>query len=76
MLKVHIRRALYRLIKPAIWRWHGRGGHGHNDTFSFELCCDEKPLVVGSGTSTHSTDARSRNEFQSSAAYNVLVVDK
>jgi uncharacterized heparinase superfamily protein len=54
---------------------HGRGGHGHNDVFSFELWCDNHPFIVDSGTYTYSPDVKSRNEFRSTAAHNLLVVD-
>jgi uncharacterized heparinase superfamily protein len=55
---------------------HGRGGHGHNDTFSFELWCDGSPLIVDSGTYTYSADVYLRNEFRRTQAHNALVVDK
>ena len=54
----------------------GRGGHGHNDTFSFELWCDGSPLIVDSGTYTYSADVYVRNEFRRTQAHNTLVVDK
>jgi hypothetical protein len=54
---------------------NGRGGHGHNDTFSFELWCDGSPLIVDSGTYTYSADVKLRNEFRSAAAHNTLIVD-
>lgn len=54
----------------------GRGGHGHNDTFSFELWCDGSPLIVDSGTFTYSADVYLRNEFRRTQAHNTLVVDK
>jgi uncharacterized heparinase superfamily protein len=54
----------------------GRGGHGHNDTFSFELWCDGSPLVVDSGTFTYSADVYVRNEFRRTQAHNTLIVDK
>jgi uncharacterized heparinase superfamily protein len=54
----------------------GRGGHGHNDTFSFELWCDGSPLIVDSGTFTYSADVYVRNEFRRTKAHNTLVVDK
>lgn len=54
----------------------GRGGHGHNDTFSFELWCDGHQLIVDSGTYTYSADVKARNEFRSTPAHNTLMVDK
>jgi len=53
----------------------GRGGHGHNDTFSFELWCDGGPLIVDSGTYVYTADIQVRNEFRSTSAHNSLVVD-
>jgi len=54
----------------------GRGGHGHNDTFSFDLWCDGSPLIVDSGTFTYSADVYVRNEFRRTQAHNTLVVDR
>ena len=53
----------------------GRGGHGHNDIFSFELWCDGSALIVDSGTYTYSADVMLRNEFRSTPAHNTLMVD-
>ncbi len=53
----------------------GRGGHGHNDTFGFELWCNGNALVVDSGTYTYSADIKLRNEFRSTAAHNTVLVD-
>jgi uncharacterized heparinase superfamily protein len=53
----------------------GRGGHGHNDTFSFELWCDGAPLIVDSGTFVYTADIQTRNEFRSTPAHNTLMVD-
>lgn len=53
----------------------GRGGHGHNDTFSFELWCDGGPLIVDSGTFVYTADIQVRNEFRSTPAHNTVVVD-
>ena len=54
----------------------GRGGHGHNDTLSFELWCDGSALIVDSGTFTYSADVYLRNEYRRTQAHNTLVVDK
>jgi uncharacterized heparinase superfamily protein len=53
----------------------GRGGHGHNDTLSFEFWCDGRALIVDSGTFTYSANVKLRNEFRSTAAHNTLMVD-
>ena len=54
---------------------HGRGGHGHNDTFSFELWCGGSPLIVDSGTYTYTGDTYLRNEFRRTKSHNTLTVD-
>ena len=53
----------------------GRGGHGHNDTLSFELWCDGSALICDSGTFVYTADIKARNEFRSTAAHNTVVVD-
>jgi len=53
----------------------GRGGHGHNDTFGFELWCNGSAFIVDSGTFTYSGNVKLRNEFRSTAAHNTLMVD-
>jgi uncharacterized heparinase superfamily protein len=53
----------------------GRGGHGHNDTLSFELWAHEAPLIVDSGTYAYTFDAKARDEFRGTRAHNTLVVD-
>jgi uncharacterized heparinase superfamily protein len=53
----------------------GRGGHGHNDTLSFEVWIDGGPLIVDSGTYAYTFDVKSRNEFRSTRAHNTVVID-
>ena len=53
----------------------GRGGHGHNDTLSFELWAHGAPLVVDSGTYAYTFDVKARTEFRSTRAHNTVVVD-
>jgi hypothetical protein len=53
----------------------GRGGHGHNDTLSFEFWVNGEPLIVDSGTYAYTFDVRARQEFRSTRAHNTLVVD-
>jgi uncharacterized heparinase superfamily protein len=55
---------------------NGNGGHGHNDTFSFELSVDGVPLVVDSGTYAYTFDVPARNLFRSTAAHNTVEVDE
>ncbi len=54
----------------------GRGGHGHNDTFSFELWMDGTLLIVDSGTYAYTSDRTARQEFRSTRAHNTLMVDE
>lgn len=53
----------------------GRGGHGHNDTLSFECWIDGGPLIVDSGTYTYTSDEKARNEFRSTRAHNSVMID-
>lgn len=53
----------------------GRGGHGHNDTLSFELCLNGKCFITDSGTYTYTSDYRARNHFRSTRAHNTVVLD-
>lgn len=55
---------------------NGNGGHAHNDLLSYELSIDGVPLVVDSGTYAYTFDPQARNEFRSTAAHNVVVVDR
>jgi uncharacterized heparinase superfamily protein len=52
----------------------GRGGHGHNDTLSFELW-HHVPFIVDSGTYTYSADAVMRKRLQGTASHNSVMVD-
>ena len=53
----------------------GRGGHGHNDTLSFEFWIDGGPLIIDSGTYAYTFDVQARNEFRSTRAHNTVVID-
>jgi len=53
----------------------GRGGHGHNDTLSFELWVAGKPFVVDSGTYAYTFDTAARQAFRSTRAHNTVMVD-
>ena len=53
----------------------GRGGHGHNDLFSFELVLGGVPLVVDPGSPMYSADFDTHNQFRSTAYHNTLRVD-
>ncbi len=54
---------------------NGRGGHGHNDLYSFELMIDGQDLIVDAGCYTYTGDLRLKNEMKSSNYHNILTVD-
>ncbi len=53
---------------------NGNGGHAHNDTLSFELSLDGRPLLLDSGTYVYTSDPRERNAFRGTAAHSTVVV--
>jgi uncharacterized heparinase superfamily protein len=53
----------------------GRGGHGHNDTLSFEFWVNGAPLIVDSGTYAYMFDVKARQEFRSTRAHNTVMVN-
>ncbi len=54
---------------------NGIGGHGHNDTFSFELWIDGSSFIVDSGTYSYTFDPAARQEFRSTRAHNAVMID-
>ncbi|HZV12770.1 MAG TPA: alginate lyase family protein, partial [Candidatus Kapabacteria bacterium] len=54
---------------------NGWGGHGHNDTLSFEYWFGEQ-FIVDSGTFCYLSDAEQRTYFRSTAAHNTLMIDE
>lgn len=54
----------------------GRGGHGHNDTFSFELCLHGQPVVVDPGSPAYTGDLALYDRYRSTASHNTLQVDE
>ncbi|HEX9614984.1 MAG TPA: alginate lyase family protein [Bacteroidota bacterium] len=54
----------------------GRGGHGHNDTLSFELWAQGMPFIVDSGTYAYTGDTKTRKLLQGTAAHNSVMVDE
>ncbi len=53
----------------------GRGGHGHNDLFAFELMLDGHDFIVDAGCYTYTGDLELKNKMKSSAYHNILTVD-
>jgi hypothetical protein len=54
----------------------GWGGHGHNDSLSFEYWADGNPIVVDSGTYVYTPDQDQRQQFRSIRSHNTLMVDE
>jgi hypothetical protein len=54
---------------------NGKGSHTHNDKLSFVLRLGGEEVLCDSGTGTYTRDPILRNQFRSSAAHNVVVVD-
>jgi len=53
----------------------GKGGHGHNDLFSFELMLDHQDIVIDPGCYTYTGNLELKSEMKSSLYHNGLVVD-
>ncbi|MEP3208474.1 MAG: alginate lyase family protein [Maribacter sp.] len=54
----------------------GRGGHGHNDLYSFELMLEGCDFIVDAGCYTYTGDLVLKNQMKSSAYHNILTVDE
>lgn len=54
--------------------FRGRGGHGHNDTLSFELW-HSAPFIVDSGTYVYTLDPAKRKLLQGTSSHNSVMVD-
>lgn len=53
----------------------GRGGHGHNDLFSFDLLINGDPIFCDSGCSVYTGDSHLRNRYRSTSSHNCLQID-
>jgi uncharacterized heparinase superfamily protein len=53
----------------------GRGGHGHNDLFSFELSLHGRRIVVDAGCPIYTGSMEQYQIYRASAAHNGLTVD-
>lgn len=47
----------------------GRGGHGHNDLFSFELFIDGVPVVIDAGCPVYTGDLAKKAVYRSTASH-------
>ncbi len=54
---------------------NGRGGHGHNDLFGFELMLNGHNFIVDAGCYTYTGDLKLKNQMKASVYHNVLTVD-
>jgi hypothetical protein len=54
---------------------NGSGGHGHNDTFSFELCLMGSPVIIDPGSPVYTGDLNLYNKYRSTAFHNTAMVD-
>ena len=54
----------------------GLGGHGHNDTFSFELFFGGVTFITDSGTYCYTADRDERQSLRSTAAHNTIRIDE
>ena len=54
---------------------NGHGGHGHNDTFSFELCLMGFPIIIDPGSPVYTGDLDLYDCYRSTAFHNTAMVD-
>ena len=67
---------LHVMIDAGDLGMRGLGGHGHNDTLSFELWNDGESIIVDSGTYAYTSDVAARQELRGVRAHNTVMVDK
>ena len=54
---------------------NGIGGHGHNDTLSFDLFAYGEAFILDSGTYTYLRSREWRDYFRKTSAHNTVVID-
>ncbi|MEP1922684.1 MAG: alginate lyase family protein [Ekhidna sp.] len=55
---------------------NGRGGHGHNDLLSFELCMNGDPVVIDPGCPCYTADLKTKRLYRSTGAHSTVQVDQ
>lgn len=55
--------------------FHGNGGHGHNDTFSFELALQGERIIVDRGCPIYTGNIDTYNGARGTASHNVVEID-
>ena len=53
----------------------GRGGHGHNDSLSFELFMNGANVITDCGAFVYTASREWRNKFRSTAFHNTIQID-
>ncbi len=48
---------------------HGRGGHGHNDLLSFELCIDGRPTIIDPGCPSYTADLAVKSAYRKTGVH-------
>ena len=51
---------------------NGRGGHGHNDLLSFELCVNGFNVVIDPGCSGYTADLIKKKQYRSTSAHSTI----
>lgn len=51
---------------------NGRGGHGHNDLLSFELCIDGLNVVIDPGCSGYTADLKKKRQYRSTSVHSTV----
>lgn len=56
--------------------FRGKGGHGHNDTFSFELALQGSRVIVDRGCPIYTGDIDTYNSARGTSSHNVVEIDR
>ena len=54
---------------------NGNGGHCHNDKLSFELCLNNKDIIVDPGTYVYTSSPEWRNRFRGTDFHNTVKIE-